>query len=96
MHNVLSILDKFFLKYEGGVKLTQEKTTLKKASLVRVNLMYQALTFYSEKTLTNQKVHLQLLKSNVTNTMVGMKTHLQWKLELEGTALGQFYVALKA
>ena len=93
MHNVLSILDKFFLKYEGGVKLTQEKTTLKKASLIRVNLMYQALTFYSEKTLTNQ---LQLLKSNVTNTMVGMKTHLQWKLELEGTALGQFYVALKA
>ena len=29
-------------------------------------------------------------------TMVGMLTYLQWKLELEGTALGQFYVVLKA
>ena len=45
------ILDKFFLKYEGGggwgvggggggVKLTpSEKTTLKKLSLIRVNLL---------------------------------------------------------
>ena len=32
------ILDKFFLKYEGGVKLTpQDKTTLKKSSNIRVN-----------------------------------------------------------
>ena len=35
---VILILDKFFLKYEGGVKLTPllEKTTLKKPRLIRV------------------------------------------------------------
>ena len=38
MCKVILILDKFFLKYKGGVKLTPppEKTTLKKSSLIRV------------------------------------------------------------
>ena len=39
MYKVILILDKFFLKYEGGVKLTPpspEKTTLKKPSFIRV------------------------------------------------------------
>ena len=38
------ILDKFFFKYEGrrGVKLTTpEKNTLKKPSLIRVNVIYE-------------------------------------------------------
>ena len=39
------ILDKFFLKYEEGVKLTPpEKTTLKKPSLIRVKEWNKAFT----------------------------------------------------
>ena len=41
LYKVILILDKFFLKYEAGVKLPSpaiEKTTLKKSSLIRVKL----------------------------------------------------------
>ena len=35
-----------------------------------INLIYQVLTIYSEKSLSNQKVHPQLLESNVTNNIL--------------------------
>ena len=42
----------------------------RKRHLCYVNLMYQVSTFYSEKSLCNQKVHLRFLKSNVTYTIL--------------------------
>ena len=35
-----------------------------------INSIYQVLTIYSEKSLSNQKVHPPLLKSNVTNNIL--------------------------
>ena len=40
-----------------------------------INCMHQVPTFYCEKSLSNQKVHLRLLKSNVTFSIL----KLPWK-----------------
>ena len=40
-----------------------------------INFMYQVSTFYREKSLSNQKVHLRLLKSNFTFSIL----KLPWK-----------------
>ena len=42
----------------------------RKRSLCYINLMYQVSIFYSEKSLSNQNVHLRILKSNVTNSIL--------------------------
>ena len=47
----------------------------RKRSLYYINLMYQVSIFYSEKSLSNKNVHLRILKSNVTNSIL----KLPWK-----------------
>ena len=47
-----------------------EHKNQRKRSFCYINLMYQVSTFYSEKSLNNQKVHLRLLKRNVTNNIL--------------------------
>ena len=42
----------------------------RKRSLYYINLMYQVSIFYSEKSLSNKNVHLRILKSNVTNSIL--------------------------
>ena len=45
----------------------------RKHSLFYINSMYQVSTFYSEKSLSNQKVLLQLLKSSVTSSILKLQ-----------------------
>ena len=45
-------------------------TKIREAPLCYINLVYQIWKFYGEKSLNNQKVHPQLLKSNATNSIL--------------------------
>ena len=62
------MLDKFFLKYERGVKLTPtppEKTTFKKPSLIRVKLHQPGNYDLSTLTLHWEKLRLQFPQVNI-------------------------------
>ena len=77
MYKVILTLDKFFLEYEGGFKLTPPpwKTTLKKPSLIRVK---EIVTVASLSLMQNPAIKLAPNR----NKALQIYNHQIWKLDL--------------